>query len=50
MNFHCDADDTQLYLSVKPGDTSQLLKLQACLSEIKTGMSSNFPAFKFKEN
>ncbi|XP_029284776.1 uncharacterized protein LOC115006618, partial [Cottoperca gobio] len=42
INFHCYADDTQLYLSIKPDETNQLAKLQACLKDIKTWMSSNF--------
>ncbi len=42
INFHCYADDTQLYLSVKPDETSQLAKLQACLKDIKTWMTCNF--------
>lgn len=42
INFHCYADDTQLYLSIKPGETIQLAKLQACIEDIKTWMSSNF--------
>lgn len=31
MHLHCYADDTQLYLSTKPDDTNQVVKLQACL-------------------
>ncbi|XP_034041739.1 uncharacterized protein LOC117524118, partial [Thalassophryne amazonica] len=42
LNFHCYADDTQLYLSMKPEDTHQLAKLQDCLTDIKTWMTSNF--------
>ncbi|XP_029297016.1 uncharacterized protein LOC115014371, partial [Cottoperca gobio] len=42
INFHCYADDTQLYLSIKPDETNELAKLQACLKDIKTWMSSNF--------
>ncbi|XP_070840477.1 uncharacterized protein, partial [Chaetodon trifascialis] len=42
INFHCYADDTQLYLSMKPEETSQLTRLQACLHDIKTWMTCNF--------
>ncbi len=42
LNFHCYADDTQLYLSMKPDETNQLTKLQACLKDIKTWMICNF--------
>ncbi|XP_071350987.1 uncharacterized protein [Trachinotus anak] len=42
MNFHCYADDTQLYLSMKPGETNQVAKLQVCLKDIKIWMTSNF--------
>ena len=42
INFHCYADDTQLYLSMKPDETEPLAKLQACLKDIKDWMSTNF--------
>uniref|UniRef100_A0AAZ1X7D6 RNA binding protein fox-1 homolog 1 n=1 Tax=Oreochromis aureus TaxID=47969 RepID=A0AAZ1X7D6_OREAU len=42
INFHCYADDTQLYLSMKTGNTHQLVKLQECLKDIKTWMAANF--------
>ena len=42
VNFHCYADDTQLYLSIKPEQSNQLTKLQACLKDIKTWMTRNF--------
>ncbi|KAK2872069.1 hypothetical protein Q8A73_024565, partial [Channa argus] len=42
INFHCYADDTQLYLSMEPDENNQLIKLQACLQDIKAWMSHNF--------
>uniref|UniRef100_A0A8C6M380 Reverse transcriptase domain-containing protein n=1 Tax=Nothobranchius furzeri TaxID=105023 RepID=A0A8C6M380_NOTFU len=42
INFHCYADDTQLYLSINPDERDQLVRLQACLEEIKNWMTQNF--------
>jgi len=42
ITFHSYADDTQLYLSMKPNDSSPITKLDACLSDIKIWMSNNF--------
>ena len=42
VNYHFYADDTQLYLSVAPGDPQALDPLLACLSSIKCWMSKNF--------
>ena len=42
VNFHCYADDTLLYLSIKPEQCNQLTKLQPCLKDIKTWMTRNF--------
>uniref|UniRef100_A0A8D3C548 Reverse transcriptase domain-containing protein n=1 Tax=Scophthalmus maximus TaxID=52904 RepID=A0A8D3C548_SCOMX len=42
INFHCYADDTQLYLSIKPDETNQVDKLQDCLKDIKAWMTYNF--------
>uniref|UniRef100_A0A3Q3MWN2 Reverse transcriptase domain-containing protein n=1 Tax=Mastacembelus armatus TaxID=205130 RepID=A0A3Q3MWN2_9TELE len=42
INYHCYADDTQLYLSIKAVNTNQLTRLQARLTDIKAWMTSNF--------
>ena len=45
INFRCYADDTQLYLSVKPVEVTQLSKMEACLLDIKEWMAQNFFLF-----
>ncbi|XP_068609656.1 uncharacterized protein, partial [Brachionichthys hirsutus] len=42
INFHCYADDTQLYLSVQPDKVDQLVRLQTCLKDINSWMTENF--------
>ncbi len=42
INFHCYADDTQLYISTRPDETSKLSKLTECVKNIKDWMTSNF--------
>src|SRR4029434_2800214 len=42
INFHCYADDTQLYLSMKPNEILHLPKIQACLQDVKSWMANNF--------
>ncbi len=37
VSFHCYADDTQLYVSSRPGETHQIEKLMECIVDIKTG-------------
>ncbi|XP_028454539.1 uncharacterized protein LOC114568999, partial [Perca flavescens] len=42
INYHCYADDTQLYLSIKPDESGQLARLQTCIEDIKSWMTHNF--------
>ncbi|KAI2644942.1 RNA-directed DNA polymerase from mobile element jockey [Labeo rohita] len=42
VSFHCYADDTQLYISSRPGETYQFEKLMDCVVELKNWMTSNF--------
>uniref|UniRef100_A0A8C1SEN9 Reverse transcriptase domain-containing protein n=1 Tax=Cyprinus carpio TaxID=7962 RepID=A0A8C1SEN9_CYPCA len=42
VSFHCYADDTQLYISSRPGETYQFEKLTECIVDIKNWMTSNF--------
>ncbi|XP_055493235.1 uncharacterized protein LOC129698247 [Leucoraja erinacea] len=42
MSLHCYADDTQLYLPLKPNNRSNLLNLIHCLEDIKCWMAKNF--------
>ncbi len=47
VSFHCYADDTQLYISSRPGETHQIEKLMECIVDIKNWMTSNFITAKF---
>ena len=42
INFHCYADDTQLYLSMKPDEIVHLPKIETCLQDVKSWMANNF--------
>ena len=42
ISFHCYADDTQLYLPLKPNDHSTLANLNNCLADIRCWMAHNF--------
>ncbi len=42
ISFHCYADDTQIYISTKPDETSKLSKLTECVKNMKDCMTNNF--------
>ncbi len=42
VSFHCYADDTQLYISLRPDETYQFAKLTECIVDIKNWMISIF--------
>ena len=42
INFHSYADDTQLYISLSPNDTSPIDKLVQCIDHINLWTSHNF--------
>uniref|UniRef100_A0AAQ6IE93 Reverse transcriptase domain-containing protein n=1 Tax=Anabas testudineus TaxID=64144 RepID=A0AAQ6IE93_ANATE len=42
INFHCYADDTQLYVSSKPDEIKQLNKVEQCVKDIRDWMLINF--------
>ncbi len=42
ISFNCYADDTQLYISTRPGETSKLSKLTECVKNVKDWMTNNF--------
>ncbi len=42
VGFHCYADDTQLNIYSRPGETHQIEKLVECIVDIKNWMTNNF--------
>ena len=42
INFHCYADDTQLYISAKPDTIVKQSTMEACLKDMKEWMAHNF--------
>ncbi len=41
-SYHCYADDTQLYFSVKPNNLNNLTAIHDCLASVTNWMSQNF--------
>ncbi len=39
ISFHCYADDTQLYISTRPDETSKLSKLTECVKNVQDWMT-----------
>ncbi len=50
VSFHCYADDTQLYISLRPNETYQFEKLTECIADIKNWMKSNFLLLNSEKN
>ncbi len=42
ISFYCYADDTQLYISTRPDETSKLSKLTECVKNVKDWMTNHF--------
>uniref|UniRef100_A0A3B1JNM0 Reverse transcriptase domain-containing protein n=1 Tax=Astyanax mexicanus TaxID=7994 RepID=A0A3B1JNM0_ASTMX len=42
INFHCYADDTQLYISAKPNEELCINQITDCIKDIKNWMTHNF--------
>ncbi len=47
FSFHCYVDDTQLYISLRPGETHQIEKLTECIVAYKKLDAKQFLNAKF---
>ncbi len=49
VSVHCYADDTQLYISSRPGETHQIEKIMECIVDIKNWMTNKFLVLNSKK-
>lgn len=49
-NFHCYGDDMQLYVSLKPDETSGLTELQACNSQLSSRPNKSLKTLQLIQN
>ncbi len=50
VGFHCYADDTQLYISSRPGETHKIEKLMECIVNIKNWMMNSLLLLNSEKN
>ena len=50
ISFHFYADDSQLYLPIKPNDPHMLSALHECLNDIKSWMALHFLQLNYRKN
>ncbi len=50
VSFYCYADDTQLYISSRPGETHQIEKLMEFIVDIKNWMTNNVLLLNSEKN
>ncbi len=50
VSFHCYADDTQLYIYSRPGETHQIEKLMECIVDIQNWMMNTFLLLNSEKN
>ena len=50
VQFHCNADDTQLYIPFSQNDNSCIGSIEECVSEIQIWMKANFIKLNAEKN